>query len=106
MITGYRRGHLIEYVNDDHWIYSDTREKVDDSKDRECGHCPHKITASGHDGCLGTLSGVRNACCGHGNTEEAYIQYPDGRSLSGSEAVKAMDLLRPKELKVPPPRIS
>lgn len=46
------------------------------------------MTSEGHDPCLGTLDGVSNACCGHGVTEEAYVQFGDGTIISGSDAVK------------------
>jgi hypothetical protein len=42
----------------------------------ECNHCEIPATTEGHDGCLGTLPcNVKNACCGHGNPELAYIQF-------------------------------
>ena len=56
------------------WYYSDNGMLVSDWKDRPCGHCGRVQTEEGHDGCLGTLPGVKNACCGHGIEEEAYIQ--------------------------------
>lgn len=41
-----------------------------------CDHCWLGPTPEGHDGCLGTLPGpIMNACCGHGNSSQAYIQY-------------------------------
>ena len=40
-----------------------------------CLHCGLKRTSEGHDGCIGTLPNVMNACCGHGRTSEAYIQF-------------------------------
>jgi len=40
-----------------------------------CGHCGRDATPEGHDGCVGTLIGVMNACCGHGNPEAAYVQF-------------------------------
>jgi hypothetical protein len=52
-----------------------------------CGHCKKGPTPEGHDGCLGTLPGpVMNACCGHGNDKQAYIQYWSGRNLRGNAA--------------------
>lgn len=44
-----------------------------------CGHCGLSRTPEGHDGCIGTLPGVTNACCGHGGTAEgAYVQFSFG----------------------------
>ena len=80
------RGH--EMVKDDAgaWRYYDSRQLVSDNPRRPCGHCGRPETAEGHDGCLGILPGVANACCGHGAESEAYVQYADGTSLSGREA--------------------
>lgn len=89
----YYRGHRIEYLNDS-WVYKDNNRLVEAFPNRQCGYCEELNTKEGHDGCLGTLPGVMNACCGHGNTEEAYIQYPDGTSVQGEKAIKLF-----KELK-------
>ena len=52
-----------------------------------CNECKLPPTKDGHDGCLGTLPGdVMNACCGHGNDEQAYIQYWDGSESRGRSA--------------------
>lgn len=54
-----------------------------------CVKCGKGPTKEGHDGCLGTLPGpVMNACCGHGNTSQAYIQYWGGRRIAGEDAIK------------------
>ena len=52
----------------------------------KCGLLP---TPEGHDGCLGTLpeNVVMNACCGHGNEHQAYIQFWDRSCIRGVEAV-------------------
>jgi len=56
-----------------------------------CGHCGLKRTPEGHDGCIGTLPNVMNACCGHGETEMAYVQFWDDiwgdKSIEGQEAL-------------------
>ena len=80
------RGHKIEFVNDI-WIYSNNKEPVSKDKNRPCGHCGKAQTTEGHDGCIGTLDGVMNACCGHGEIKEAYIQYPDGSDIRAEEAM-------------------
>jgi hypothetical protein len=54
------RGHLITKQGLD-WVYVDTQQPVRLNPDRDYG-------------CLGTLPGVTNACCGHGNPNDAYIQ--------------------------------
>lgn len=37
----------------------------------------------GHDWCIGTIPGAINACCGHGNLSEAYIQFEDNSEITG-----------------------
>ena len=81
------RGHKIKDLNGE-FFFSDSGEAVKDNwKERPCGHCGKHNTAEGHDGCLGTLPGVLNACCGHGNPAEAYIQFSNGQELRETEAV-------------------
>jgi len=88
------RGNDIEFINGEP-VYSDTKESVPDTwMKRPCGNCGLHFTEEGHDGCLGTLPGVMNACCGHGNINEAYIQYWDGLRIDKEEAIAEM-----KELK-------
>lgn len=84
----FNRGHALTFdVSTDTWLYDDTRTPVADDPDRPCGHCWRSNTAAGHDGCLGTLAGVMNACCGHGIAKEAYVQFPGGFSVSGRMAL-------------------
>jgi len=53
-----------------------------------CKKCKKGPTKEGHDGCLGTLPGlIMNACCGHGNDAQAYIQYWGGDRISGDRAI-------------------
>jgi len=70
--ANYLRGHKIEMV-DGQWVYSDNRTPTAGNP-RDCGFCGRPNTTDGHDGCLGTLPGVRNACCGHGEPNMAYVQ--------------------------------
>lgn len=69
-----------------------------------CLECGLHRTKQGHDGCLGTLPGdVMNACCGHGNIPDAYIQFnhpdyntnPNKHRLAGADAIKKMEELKP-----------
>ena len=46
---------------------------------RACAHCDLPYGESLHDPCLGTLEGVVEACCGHGNESRRYVSYADGR---------------------------
>lgn len=90
--TARFRGHCIYFDEvEDVWRYVDTHARVPENwKGRGCGHCGRAETPEGHDGCLGTLPPpVVNACCGHGNENEAYVQFGDGRPvLRGQEAVR------------------
>lgn len=53
-----------------------------------CAKCGLGPTAEGHDGCLGTLpDSVMNACCGHGNDRQAYVQFWGGDDVEGADAV-------------------
>lgn len=80
------RGHRIEQLGPETWVYADTRQPVPKNPNRPCGLCGRANTAEGHDGCLGTLPGVMNACCGHGRLREAYVQFEDGRRIDGIDA--------------------
>ena len=61
-----------------------------------CSYCGLARTAEGHDGCLGTLPGVMNACCGHGGQAEgAYVQFCDGTRIADDEALAFAEWVRP-----------
>jgi len=74
-----------------------------------CSHCGLNRTKEGHDGCIGKLPSVMNACCGHGQNTAAYVQFdhedynndPNKILLTGNEAleyIKEMKELTQKEL--------
>ena len=89
-MTDHLRGHPIERDNTGQWIYTDTRQPTATTwQARPCGHCGQPNTSAGHDACLGTLPGVDNACCGHGDERLAYIQYTNGTEKRGADALKA-----------------
>lgn len=64
-----------------------------------CGYCGVSRTKEGHDGCLGTLENVMNACCGHGELGMAYVQFdhedyandPNKFRLEGEAAKRYFD---------------
>ena len=87
MTTSKWRGHNIQFIFD-YWIYSDTKQKVSENKNRSCGYCNRENTKEGHDGCIGELPDVLNACCGHGISSEAYVQFCDGTDIRGEKAVE------------------
>lgn len=74
--------HLLEGV----WVYSDTLIPVSSMVNRKCGTCGQENTKEGHDGCIPNIKGVVNACCGHGNHRDMYVQLEDGTRLAGLEA--------------------
>lgn len=84
------RGHPMFFNEEqDCWCYSDNGEPTAETwRNRTCGHCGRETTSAGHDGCLGELPGVKNACCGHGVVADAYVQFDNDEILSGAEAVK------------------
>jgi hypothetical protein len=63
--------------DDGQWRYCDNGQLVSEDPDRPCGHCGRPQTPEGHDGCLGTIPGAINACCGHGVEADAYVQYKE-----------------------------
>ena len=79
----------MRYV-EDAWRYAETGLLVSDDSEPACGECGEAMTPEGHDGCLGTIPGVVNACCGHGTEAEAYVVLDGGRRLAGREAVAWM----------------
>lgn len=80
-------GHDIEWINGE-WFFCETGCRVSATWGKmSCGYCGKNRTVEGHDGCLGTLPGVMNACCGHGQPSEAYIQFLDGISIHGRSAI-------------------
>lgn len=80
MERNYLRGHEVIL------LYKDTLTPTAGNP-RPCGHCGMNDTKEGHDGCLGTLlGGVMNACCGHGQENQAYVQFWGGKILCGNIA--------------------
>lgn len=86
---GQLRGHPIYFDEaGDCWRYEDTGEPTAETwHERPCGHCG--LYGNSNDGdvdpCLGVLAGVTNACCGHGNPEDAYISFHGGLVIRGFE---------------------
>ncbi len=95
MTTSKYRGYDIHFIYD-YWIYSGTKQKVSKNVNRTCGHYGKPQTENGHDGCIGTIDGVMNACCGHGVENEAYIQFLSGDCIRGEMALEIIDKIRGK----------
>lgn len=65
-----------------------------DTRLGEAGWCPacKQSVPAGPDACLGMIDGVREACCGHGETSRTYVTFWDGRHFTGKEARLALGL--------------
>ena len=88
------RGHDIEKI-DGVWCYSDNKAQTHTEwRIRPCGHCNQHNTPEGHDGCLGTVPGVMNACCGHGVTAEAYVMFDNGEIYQAEIALTMMMIMK------------
>lgn len=98
-MTNTLRGHPI-YYDGETWRFTDTGEPtVETWLERPCGHCGLPDTPEGHDGCLGTLPGVLNACCGHGDVDAAYVQVENGPTRRGREALTLINFLRSEDVR-------
>lgn len=84
--SSHWRGHPI-YWDGERWRYCDNHQPTV-GNERNCGECGKARTPQGQDGCLGTLPGVTNACCGHGHQAEAYVQFTNGGEMRGMDAVQ------------------
>lgn len=71
------------------WRYSDTKEKAD-ANERPCKRCGKMPTKEGHDACLGTMKGVKFACCGHGETDP-YFVWDDNTSTHSLDETRARE---------------
>lgn len=87
-MSDHFRGHEIRQNDQGEYYYPDTGELVSETwKERGCGFCGLPDTPEGHDGCLGAIPGLLNACCGHGRIEDAYLQVEGGMEIRGQDAV-------------------
>lgn len=90
---GNLRGHPIYWDGEQYRYEDDNTPTVTGHKERDCDKCRLPNRKDGHDACLGELPSVMNACCGHGDVDEAYIQYPDNTRIAGEEAITEMNKL-------------
>ena len=79
------------------WFYTDTNEPTLDNR-RYCGHCMKNDTEDEHDGCLGTIPYVMNACCGHGIDKDTFVQFWNGKTIRGKSAVEWLMMCGYKKL--------
>jgi len=90
--TASSRGWPIHFKNGE-WLMDDTG-KPDDGI-LPCKQCGKHPAEDEHDPCIANLPGVRNACCGHGDTEEPYISFVGlpRVTLRGQPAIVVMKAL-------------
>jgi hypothetical protein len=66
--------------------FADLRRKAERLRRRRetapCELCGQLPTPEGHDACLGTLPGVKFACCGHGKGP-GYVVFETGHTIRG-----------------------
>lgn len=94
MVMSKFRGSDVVFKNGA-WYFRDTNMLVSETyKNHKCGNCGGLFTKEGHDNCLGILIGTKNACCGHGDINEAYIQFLDGECIRGEDAIIVQKILK------------
>jgi len=91
MVTSRFRGHKIENTENG-WVFCKSRKPVEENV--ACGNCGAHSTPDGYDSCIGELPGLMNACCGHGQTGEAYVQFWNGSIVAGASAKVIMEELK------------
>ena len=99
-MSDYFRGYKIHNV-ENKWFFNDTKKlTIETWEKRPCGYCGMYNTTEGYDGCLGILPEVINACCGHGQEDDAYLQFLDGSIIHGRKAIKMiLSMKKTKERK-------
>lgn len=87
LVEGRIMGHKVECFGGLDWRYKDTGLPYVENS-RSCTICSRFAGDDGHDPCIANLEGVKNACCGHGFIDDAYIQFHDGRgTIRGEDAL-------------------
>ena len=83
------RGHGIEWEGHK-WVYTDWSDNAVNhcGRERPCTACGKRSRERGPDTCLGMMSQVRRACCGHGHPEDAYFIFHNGVEVRGADAVR------------------
>lgn len=82
------RGYEIKWNEKTGWIFSDTgKSTIETWQKLPCGHCGKYNTIENYDGCIGFIPGAINACCGHGQKDEAYIQFSNNICIYGKKAM-------------------
>lgn len=97
MSTSKWRGNDIYKDFIGNWKYRSDNEFVCSDPNRKCGSCGLDQTIEGHDGCLGTLPYVMNACCGHGDKKDTYVQFTQGTIIQGLLALNIIKTFKSLE---------
>lgn len=87
---GFLRGHPLVWVGKK-WVYEDDHADIpaNGGEIRPCIKCGELFTlGEGEvDPCLGILSEVDNACCGHGIRSESYVRFKNGTVLKDFKVI-------------------
>ena len=95
-VEGFYMGHEIMHKYGD-WFYKDDGCPVSEDPNRKCSKCSKENRKDDCDPCIGKLQGpIKNACCGHGRIDEAYIHFIDDTVVRGEGAIKIMNVLKEK----------
>lgn len=93
-VGGYFRGYKTIFINNE-WFYEDTMEKSGFSgvvrPCKKCGKVFEGSNIGDPDPCLGTLPGVKNACCGHGVRSQSYICFENGVIIRDFKIEQALE---------------
>jgi len=82
------RGHSAYFCEDQlEWVYEEDQEPIQTEPQKPCVLCGKSFEFGTPDVCLGYLPGVRNACCGHGDKENAYVQFENGLVIRGFDVI-------------------
>jgi len=106
-ITGNVFGHPVYSEGGSEVRWQDNNQLVpkapDGSSQPDAEHpCPqcHKLPGpSGHDPCIDGLEGVSFACCGHGDTDGAYVAFDEDEAgnrkvIRNQEAIEYFRIVR------------
>jgi len=72
-----------------------TSEMIGSGQRGICESCNLPPAANGYDGCMGKVAGVMNACCGHGDKSQAYVQlnHDDYESNPNKHVIRGLDAI-------------
>ena len=74
-------GPEVRWQDDDALVPKDLDGNSGPDANHPCPQCGKLPGPSGHDPCIDQLEGVRFACCGHGDTSQAYVAFDEEDAL-------------------------